>query len=389
MAEFEETIRKLRAVAISSATQITHRELGPDAKSATRTRPQAAAAAAATGAPLPPPPPPPVKRPRHAQVATGATATGAADTEPRSFSVIKVPEALVGMLIGKGGQGLKPIEAESGVKVTVGKLSDAGYRRVCLEGSPDGQAKAQALIEHFVAQREAQDAAKHVLSEQVTTAELIQVPERFVGIMIGKGGETIKRVKDSYNIFADFEKESTSGSETRVLTLRGSAQNTAAAREQVERLLLDCHRRHGIFNKALEDKYGQSTARLQPLLPQGDGTLEANAFSMRGLPEAFAPLGLPATANPMPDPAGGATAAPAQEGVDPTVVVAPQQGCPASGPLPWVADVPDAEALWAMRYEEVLPWAIYYANNPTCVAYYLQLRAAAAEAVSSATLGAA
>jgi len=301
--------------------------------------------------------------------------------------VIKIPDSLVGLLIGRGGQGLRHLEAENAVKITVGKLVEGGQRRVCIEGNAPCQAKAADMINHFVAMKEAQDAAKQVMTKQVMCSEILPIPERFVGLMIGRGGENINRVRDTFGVDCKFDKEALTPSETRILTLRGCARKVERATEQVEMMLLQFHRKDGLFNRELEEKYARHT--LPPVVPhpqgmQGAGPRGGREATLREAsmrecvpmqaagPDGTWPLAAAAGAQPPPPP---------PQGMDPALVQHPMPQCCPGQPQDFTQGAMD-NAVWAARYAEVLPWATYYANDETCVNYYMQLRAAAAEAAS-------
>mmetsp|Transcript_49744 Transcript_49744/g.144331 ORF Transcript_49744/g.144331 Transcript_49744/m.144331 type:complete len:417 (-) Transcript_49744:86-1336(-) len=402
MADFEERIRKLRSIAQASAEKVMMREL--------TVPPQQALPAIPPVLSLPDFPPPTAtpttpaaKKPRlvgpDVVMAVPDVANGFAIPDPppgpAPFTVVKVPDSLVGLLIGKSGSGLKHLEAENFVNITVGKLVEGGHRRVCIEGEPSCQTKAAQMIEHFVGMKEAQDAVKQVMTKQVQCQEILRIPERLVGLMIGKRGENITRVRDRFGINTQFEKENTLG-DVRILTLSGQAENVAAAKEQVELMLLQFSRRDGIFNEHLETKYGNrvglSTNTAPPPPPPltmqtGREMPGADGCSFEAIFKS--PFPPPPSTPPPPDlapavqPPGPDAATLAQF----TPVMSPWpeqlQGTPMQN-LPGAENDPHAAAQLAAHYEALLPWAAHYARDPACVAYYQQLKVAAAEAAAVA-----
>ncbi|GAB4837120.1 hypothetical protein Ancab_002031 [Ancistrocladus abbreviatus] len=114
---------------------------------------------------------------------------------------IEIPNGRVGVIIGKAGETIKYIESQSGAKIQVTRDMDADLslstRPVEVVGTPDQIAKAEELIKEVLAEAEAggsgivtRRAAVHAGSDQF----VMKVPNNKVGLVIGKGGETIKNI---------------------------------------------------------------------------------------------------------------------------------------------------------------------------------------------------
>lgn len=186
--------------------------------------------------------------------AVAAVSDGSDASTELPFTIAEVPDEFVGILIGKHGECIRQLQADTGALVCVGKLSTNGMRKVCITGCVEKQALAHNRIIELVAAHREKEAAKKLL-----VSYSIEVPERFMGYVIGKNGDVINRVKESTGVKAVSYDGKTSGplsSRTKLLELRGTADAVANAREQVERVLLDLYRRHRIFNAPLEQKYG-------------------------------------------------------------------------------------------------------------------------------------
>ncbi|KAL5558760.1 hypothetical protein UlMin_034971 [Ulmus minor] len=119
-----------------------------------------------------------------------------------SSKKIDVPNGRVGVIIGKGGETIKYLQLQSGAKIQVTRDMDADpnsqTRMVELMGTPDQIAKAEQLITDVLAG--AESGGQGVVSRRVggqAGAEqfVMQIPNNKVGLVIGKGGETIKNMQ--------------------------------------------------------------------------------------------------------------------------------------------------------------------------------------------------
>ncbi|EEF40472.1 far upstream element-binding protein 2 [Ricinus communis] len=114
---------------------------------------------------------------------------------------ITIPSGKVGVVIGKGGETIKNIQLQSGAKIQITKDQDADphslTRDVELMGTSEQISRAEELINDVIAETDAGGSASsavHGLNTKQPGAEQfsIRVPNDKVGLLIGKGGETIK-----------------------------------------------------------------------------------------------------------------------------------------------------------------------------------------------------
>jgi len=128
-------------------------------------------------------------------------ATGAVQETTR---LIEVPNTKVGVLIGKAGETIRNLQMSSGAKIQITKdadvPSDAVTRHVELVGTHESIDKAEQLIKSVIAEAEAGGSpaliAKGFGSGQSGSEQFeMLVPDNKVGLIIGKGGETIKNLQ--------------------------------------------------------------------------------------------------------------------------------------------------------------------------------------------------
>ncbi|XP_010262211.1 PREDICTED: far upstream element-binding protein 1-like [Nelumbo nucifera] len=115
---------------------------------------------------------------------------------------IDIPNGRVGVIIGKGGETIKYLQLQSGAKIQVTRDMDADpnslTRMVELMGTPEQINKAEQLINDVLAEAEAGGSgivSRRVTGQPGTEQFIMKVPNNKVGLIIGKGGETIKNMQ--------------------------------------------------------------------------------------------------------------------------------------------------------------------------------------------------
>ncbi|XP_062259781.1 far upstream element-binding protein 1 isoform X4 [Platichthys flesus] len=116
---------------------------------------------------------------------------------PRSLSEeFKVPDGMVGFIIGRGGEQISRLQQESGCKIQI--APDSGGmpdRSVTLTGPPEAIQGAKRLLTEIVEKGRPAPAFHHNDGPGMTVQE-IMVPASKAGLVIGKGGETIKSLQE-------------------------------------------------------------------------------------------------------------------------------------------------------------------------------------------------
>uniref|UniRef100_A0A3B3WL51 K Homology domain-containing protein n=1 Tax=Poecilia mexicana TaxID=48701 RepID=A0A3B3WL51_9TELE len=108
----------------------------------------------------------------------------------------KVPDGMVGFIIGRGGEQISRIQQESGCKIQI--APDSGGmpdRSVTLTGAPESIQAAKRLLTEIVEKGRPAPAFHHNDGPGMTVQE-IMVPASKAGLVIGKGGETIKSLQE-------------------------------------------------------------------------------------------------------------------------------------------------------------------------------------------------
>ncbi|XP_030259308.1 far upstream element-binding protein 1 isoform X9 [Sparus aurata] len=125
------------------------------------------------------------------------SAMGGMGGPPRSISEeFKVPDGMVGFIIGRGGEQISRLQQESGCKIQI--APDSGGmpdRSVTLTGGPESIQSAKRLLTEIV-EKGRPAPAFHNNDGPGMTVQEIMVPASKAGLVIGKGGETIKSLQE-------------------------------------------------------------------------------------------------------------------------------------------------------------------------------------------------
>ena len=118
--------------------------------------------------------------------------------------IIPVPNDCVGLVIGKGGETIRNLQQESGAKIQVAKkeIPNSNLRNVFVEGPPEKYQRAKELIEDIIREhRRSSDTLVHVGDSNpfYGNKDILRVPDKYVGLIIGKSGDTLKGIAQRSN----------------------------------------------------------------------------------------------------------------------------------------------------------------------------------------------
>lgn len=152
------------------------------------------------------------------------------DAEGNKSMQILIPAIRVGLVIGRGGETIKYLQETTGCRVsmTPETAADSNHqtRAVTVSGSEAAIQHAKKLIEDITGGPvEFQEGDAYV-------TEIIKVPNDRVGLIIGKGGETIKMIQKECNVKLNIEQQPDDNLE-RALSITGTKENVQFATEAV------------------------------------------------------------------------------------------------------------------------------------------------------------
>ncbi|XP_072285308.1 far upstream element-binding protein 3-like isoform X2 [Pyxicephalus adspersus] len=112
----------------------------------------------------------------------------------------KVPDKMVGFIIGRGGEQISRIQTESGCKIQIAPDSGGMPERPCvLTGTPESIEQAKRLLGQIV-ERCRNGPGFHNDVDGNSMIQEILIPASKVGLVIGKGGETIKQLQEKTGV---------------------------------------------------------------------------------------------------------------------------------------------------------------------------------------------
>lgn len=168
---------------------------------------------------------------------------------------VAVPDNMVGMIIGRGGDQITRLQQESGCKIQMAPDTGGGqpHRTCTLTGSPASRAHAKSLIEAVISSNSNMKqnhggpghggGGRPGGQSGMITHEMM-VPGHKVGLIIGKGGETIKMLQEETNAKIAIIQDSNEHADQKPLRISGPAECVENAKVRVEGIL-SSHDNHG------------------------------------------------------------------------------------------------------------------------------------------------
>ncbi|XP_036943817.1 far upstream element-binding protein 2-like isoform X2 [Acanthopagrus latus] len=182
----------------------------------------------------------------------GAQLAALAQQRPTSTTEeYSVPDSMVGLIIGRGGEQINKIQQESGCKVQI--APDSGglpERSVSLTGSHDSIQKSKMLLDEIVSRgRGTPPSSYHESTNgQNGTVHEMMIPAGKAGLVIGKGGETIKQLQERAGVKMILIQDASQGPNVdKPLRIIGDPYKVQQAQEMVQEILRE--RDHGGFSE--------------------------------------------------------------------------------------------------------------------------------------------
>ncbi|CAF0912667.1 unnamed protein product [Rotaria sp. Silwood1] len=160
----------------------------------------------------------------------------------------KIPDKFVGLIIGKGGEQIIRLQAESGCKVQICQLRPEPLpggpnppdRLANLCGTRDAVERAKRIMDDIIARGKMADGSStniNPYSMGGTNTKTIDVmlPSAKCGLVIGKGGENIKRVSEEFGVkmYVVQDSADVDGIEHKPLRIIGESDRVERAKQYV------------------------------------------------------------------------------------------------------------------------------------------------------------
>jgi len=169
--------------------------------------------------------------------AAGAALSGNSGMNSNFPSVtLQVPDVDVGLVIGKGGANIKSIQLQSQANVQIpqqGDVDNPSVRTVTITApTQEGAALAKSLIEATLANKISAPSMNEVSLE-------LEVPDKDVGMVIGRGGCVIKEMQNRTRCRIQIPQMCAPGSPNRLITVYGPADGVTSVKTMIERIIME------------------------------------------------------------------------------------------------------------------------------------------------------
>lgn len=147
---------------------------------------------------------------------------------------VAVPPQYIGLVIGKGGESIKRIQAETGCKVQFDtQKNDERGNKICqISGPPDCVKRAEELIEDII--KNAANYKSNRMRESGGDEIRMPVPANRTGAVIGRGGETIRQLKQQSGCEIELDKNAKIGpGDDKVFIIRGPSDRIQYAQQLI------------------------------------------------------------------------------------------------------------------------------------------------------------
>eukprot|EP00731_Ephydatia_muelleri_P024155 Em0016g426a len=220
---------------------------------------------------------------------------------------VQVPKGLVGFVIGRNGEHINNIQNTCGVRLQFqNDIPGTEYRAATISGPPDACQRAKKMVEDIVAERQ-QMGYKPRLELPNPNGPGVQnvqmsVPGNKCGLVIGKGGETIRQLQVQSGAHIELFRGTQPNPNEKLFNLRGTAQQVAVAQQLIRQ---KCDLGPGGFSGSPTPgmPYQAMFGGPQQSYGQGSPGPAANPWAQYPYQQAY----------------GAAAAAQQQQGVDPTI----------------------------------------------------------------------
>lgn len=135
---------------------------------------------------------------------------------PRSIGEVIVPRSSVGIIIGKAGETIKRLAAETGAKIQFKPDEDPNAQERCavIQGTPEQINRATQMISELV-----QRSVGGVGQQEVF---YMHVPANKTGLVIGKGGDTIKQICAESGAHVELSRDPPPNPNEKVFVIKGT-----------------------------------------------------------------------------------------------------------------------------------------------------------------------
>lgn len=161
-----------------------------------------------------------------------------------------VPGNKVGYVIGKGGEMIRNLQERAGVKMTVFQETNEATeteKQLRIIGAPDKVDYAQQLVNDLLTEKEIEtvrlksNSFNKSMTNEYGTQRFqnieVPVPPQYIGLVIGKGGETIRRIQQEAGCKVQFDTTKLDPNGNKVCQINGNPDCVKRAHDMVNEIV--------------------------------------------------------------------------------------------------------------------------------------------------------
>ncbi|XP_058835915.1 far upstream element-binding protein 3 isoform X3 [Topomyia yanbarensis] len=168
---------------------------------------------------------------------------GSSNFGNQPFQEIMIPGSKVGLIIGKGGETIKQLQEKSGAKMVIiqdgpGQEMEKPLR---ISGDPQKVEHAKQLVFDLIQEKDNYNSQRQSMNG--TEQAEVFVPKSAVGVVIGKGGDMIKKIQGESGCKLQFIQGRGDGPGDRRCIVQGSRAQVEEGKRMIEELIESVQRR--------------------------------------------------------------------------------------------------------------------------------------------------
>jgi len=233
--------------------------------------------------------------------------------------VVTVPNNDVGLIIGKSGTTIRSIQDRSGANVQIPSGPDVGNPMIrtvnITHPHKEGAEFAKTLIEEILSSKTSQQPNNSYIGG-ITVQ--IQIPDKDVGMCIGKSGCVIREMQQKTQTRIQIPSQPTPGQPNRIATVSGPAEGCQKVQEIINRIIMEQSSQFVMAGAAFQARtnahYGQHHNVVMQQQAQPDYSAQWAAYYASvgqnvqgtGVTQTSAPVSAPSGSNQSQQPAADA-----------------------------------------------------------------------------------
>lgn len=206
----------------------------------------------------------------------------------KNARILPVPNDCVGLIIGKNGETIRRLHRETGCKIQIAKkeIPNTEVRNVFIEGPPEKYESAKKAIEDIISDQYMNQNFSHTgdVNPFPGPHTKLKIPNKMVGLIIGKGGDTVRIIHQKTNCYIFIPKESKPGEDFRELELSGPPTCIEECKREIVSMIHIALYGSSPYSNSVFYPYTDSSTGLPVIDPGVMANLDPTAKGMPNMP---------------------------------------------------------------------------------------------------------